>query len=181
MDDNIRMIQLELENRRSRNAQTRLEVEAKERDKQEGRNLLVERDRLQSELEESMKVLTAKRMEMMEKEMMYKVMVSENDKLKKELSEMEKREGEFDRVIEEFAKKSEAQEKMKASLSDSVIRKQEKVVVMQMNVEESGRRKMEVQAREIAEKMKTSKETAIQYLLKCVEFLEEEASRKGKK
>jgi len=181
LEGQISRMQNELDSRKKKNYELREELQRYENNKSlnEGGSLLIEKDRLKSEVQVLVKELVKKNDNLRRLTATYKMLLEENETLSKEVAELEKNEPAFDKTIEDYSRAMEEYENLRNALDENEFMKHEQLFITQMKLEENSRKQMELQVREIAEKMSTNKELAKQYLKKYVQYLEEQLATKG--
>lgn len=180
LESQISKIQTELELRKSRNAELRLDLQKLEtmRRPGDGATLLVERDRLKEEVQTLVREFSKKNDSLRKITATYKMLLEENEQLTREVAELEKNEPLYDKTIEEHSAAMQEYEQVRAALEEHEFKRSEQMLLTQLRLEENSRKQMETQVRDIAEKMGANKDLAKQYLKKYVQYLEEELAGK---
>lgn len=181
LETQIAKMQSELNSRKAKNQELRDELHQYElaTKPHEGGALLLERDRLKTEVQSLVKELVKKNENLRRLTATYKMLVEENDNLQHEIAELEKNEPYYDKTIEDYSRAMEEYENLRHTLEEQEFTKQEQLFMTQMKLEENSRKQMEAHVRDIAEKMNTDKNLAKQYLRKYVQYLEEQVAARG--
>lgn len=174
-------MQAELNARKAKNQELRDELHRFEVGTRanEGGALLVERDRLKADVQSLVKELVKKNENLRRLTATYKMLLEENENLQREISELEKNEPFYDKTIEDYSRAMEEYENLRNTLEEQEFTKQEQLFMTQMKLEENSRKQMEAHVRDVAEKMNSNKDLAKQYLLKYVQYLEEQLASRG--
>ena len=182
LESQISRMQQELNQRRSRNTELKQELQRYESSKKptDGGSLLLEKDRLKGDIQILVKELVKKNDNLRRLTATYKLLVDENDALNREVAELERNESVYDNTIEEYSKAMEEYETLRNALEESEFNKHEQMFLTQMKMEENSRKQMEIQVRDIAEKMNGNKDLAKLYLRKYIAYLEDQVHVLGK-
>lgn len=181
LESQISKMQAELNQRKARNEELKEELQRYESGKRpnEGGALLIEKDRLKAEVQSMVKELVKKNENLRRLTATYKMLLEENETLQREVSELEKNEGYYDKTIEEYSRAMEEYEMLRNALEEQEFNRHEQLFMTQMKLEENSRKQMEAHVRDVAEKMNSNKDLAKQYLRKYVQHLEEQLAAKG--
>lgn len=182
IESQISKMQAELEQKRARNMELKSELQHIEHNQKsgDGGSLLLEKDRLKQEVSGLIKELVKKNDNLRRLTVSYKLLVDENEQLIRDVAELEKNEQSYDKTIEEYSKAIEECEVLRNALEESEFMKHEQLFLTQMKLEENSRKQMEMQVRDIADKMSKNKDLAKQYLLKYIDYLEAQVGAKSR-
>lgn len=98
----------------------------------------------------------------------------ENNNLQKEINEYSKNEQDYDKGIEEFKKMSVETENLRNLVDENEFITSEQLFMTQMKLEENGKRQLELQIKDLAERLATDNELAKEYLKKYIVKLEKD-------
>ena len=98
----------------------------------------------------------------------------ENNNLQKEINEHSKNEHKYDRSIEEFKKMSVDTESLRNLVDENEFITSEQLFMTQMKLEENGKRQLENQIKDQAERLATDNNLAKEYQKKYIVKLEKD-------
>ena len=101
----------------------------------------------------------------------------ENNGLQKEINEYSKNEQDYDKGIEEFKKMSVETENLRNLVDENEFITSEQLFMTQMKLEENGKRQLELQIKDLAERLATDNNLAKEYQKKYIVKLEKDLAQ----
>lgn len=136
----------------------------------------MEKDELRGDVQKLTKELSERGERLRHLTATHKMLLEENNALVKEINELSASEEEFDRGIEQFKKMSIETENLRNMVDENEFITSEQLFMTQMKLEENGRKQLEIQIKDLAERLAIDNDLAKEYLKKYIISLEKELS-----